>query len=254
MKRLIINADDFGFSDHTVEWTIKGFEIGVLTSATIMANMSATRSAIEYAKSHPQFSFGVHLYLTDERPVVEGTSSLVDPKTGRLWLTRQFMVRSLLGLIRVEDVKNEIRSQCNVIKSTGLKISHFDGHGHMHRWPIAIRALAELKDELGMNLARRCQDLYVTSPSRGGLMFNEYQQRHLSRYFKTPDHFLMACGKTQDLKWFEKATAMLPDGVTEIGIHPGVDTPWRKLDTEGPFSSVIWQVCKCSNYNELNYV
>ena len=26
MKKLIVNADDFGFSDHMVEWTIKGFE------------------------------------------------------------------------------------------------------------------------------------------------------------------------------------------------------------------------------------
>jgi hypothetical protein len=66
VKKLIINADDFGLSDHTVEWTINGFECGALTSATIMAGMPTTDKAVGYAKVHPQFSFGVHFYLVDE--------------------------------------------------------------------------------------------------------------------------------------------------------------------------------------------
>ena len=59
-RKLVINADDFGLSDHTVEYTIKGFECGALTSATIMAGLPATAKAVEFAKAHPQFSFGVH--------------------------------------------------------------------------------------------------------------------------------------------------------------------------------------------------
>ena len=59
MKKLIVKADDFGLDDETVDWTIRGFETGKLTSVTIMAGMSATARAVEYAKAHPQFSFGV---------------------------------------------------------------------------------------------------------------------------------------------------------------------------------------------------
>lgn len=251
MRKLIINADDFGLSRHTVDWTIKGFELGVLTSATIMANMPETAASVEYAKTHPQYSFGIHFCFSDELPVAEGASSMVDPKTGHLWLTQQYMIRSLLGLIRIEDVKREIRAQYNAIKATGLNISHFDGHGHMHRWPVSIRALSELKNELGLNLARRCQDLYAAPQSQGGRLINECQQRQLAHYFKMPDHFLMACGKTLDVKWFDKAISELPDGVTEIGIHPGVDTPWRKLDTEGPFATEDWHGLKRVSYNDL---
>lgn len=43
--RIILSADDFGFSDHTVERTIACFDAGVLTSASIMANMPATERA-----------------------------------------------------------------------------------------------------------------------------------------------------------------------------------------------------------------
>ena len=96
MKKLIVNADDFGFSDHMVEWTIKGFECGALTSATIMAGMPATEKAVAYAKSHPQFSFGVHFCLVDEAPMCrpEDIPSMVDANTGRLWSTRQFIIRN----------------------------------------------------------------------------------------------------------------------------------------------------------------
>ena len=86
MKKLIINADDFGFDDETVDWTIKGFEAGKITSATIMAGMPATERAVEYAKAHPQFSFGTHLYLVDEKPMSDPARipSMIDSKTGKL--------------------------------------------------------------------------------------------------------------------------------------------------------------------------
>ena len=70
--RIILHADDFGYDDETVRATIECFERGALTSATIMPKMPATAAAVEYAKAHPQFSFGVHLtYVSDgvERPV-----------------------------------------------------------------------------------------------------------------------------------------------------------------------------------------
>ena len=92
MRKLIINADDFGLDEHTVEWTIKGFDCGALTSATIMAGMPATELAVEYAKRHPKFSFGVHFYLVDESPISnpKEIKSMIDPRTGKLWRTRDF--------------------------------------------------------------------------------------------------------------------------------------------------------------------
>ena len=51
IQKLIVNADDFGFDDETVDWTIKGFETGKITSATIMAGMPATERVVEYAKA-----------------------------------------------------------------------------------------------------------------------------------------------------------------------------------------------------------
>lgn len=241
MKKLIINADDFGLSDHTVEWTIRGFECGSLTSATIMAGMPATKKAVEYARLNPQFSFGVHFYLVDEVPMCSADEipSMIDPKTGRLWVTRQFIIRNFAGLINVDDLKREMRAQYLAIKNAGVPISHVDGHGHNHRLPQSIRALVGLKDELGFSKVRRCQDIPVVGGKLGLLsrLINGSMQRRLENAgFNMVDHFIMNAGHVNDSTWFSKALESLPDGISEIGIHPGVDEEWRRLDTEECFS------------------
>ena len=260
MRSIIVNADDFGLSDHTVEWTIKGFECGALTSATIMAGMPATDKAVAYAKAHPQFSFGVHFYLVDETPMCkpEEIPSMIDPKTGKLWQTRMFIVRNFARLIKVEDLMREMRAQYLALKNVGVSISHVDGHGHNHRLPQSIKALAELKNELGFSKVRRCQDLAVADGKLGLLsrVINGPMQKRLDKAgFKTTDHFLMNAGHTSDSKWFTKALASLPEGVTEIGVHPGMDEEWRKIDTEDCFENCS-QLCKecsvgLSTFNEL---
>lgn len=253
MKKLIVNADDFGLNDETVDWTIKGFESGKITSATIMAGMPTTARAVEYAKAHPQFSFGVHLCLVDEKPMSDPTKikSMVDPGSGKLWPTRQFIIRNFLGLVKVADVKTEMKAQIEALKSIGLKISHVDGHGHNHRLPQSIKALQELQAEgvIG-DRVRRCQDLFVGRPGLLSKMINGPMQKRLDGAFKMTDHFLMAAGHTQDEKWFSKAVVNLPDGVSEIGIHPGNTEAWRRIDCEDCFGCDLSGI-ELTNYNEI---
>ena len=260
MKKLIVNADDFGLNDHTVEWTIKGFECGALTSATIMAGMPTTDKAAAYAKGHPQFSFGVHFYLVDEVPMCrpEEIPSMIDPRTGKLWQTRQFILRNFAGLIKVDDLKREMRAQYLAIKNAGVPISHVDGHGHNHRLPQSIKALAELKNELGIAKVRRCQDLAVVGGKLGLLsrLINGPMQKRLDKArFKMTDHFLMNAGHSPNSQWFSRTLRNLPEGVTEIGVHPGMDEDWRNIDTEDCFENCSWLSKECGiellTFNEL---
>ena len=236
MRKLIVNADDFGLDDETVDWTIKGFESGKISSATIMAGMPATRRAVDYAKTHPQFSFGVHLCLVDEMPLSDlaDIPSMIDPNTGLLWRTRQFIIRSFLGLVKVDDIKREMMAQIDALRNLGLQISHLDGHGHNHRLPQSIKALVAVRNELGGNVpVRRCQDLFVGKPGILSRVVNGSMQKRLeSAKIPMVDHFLMAAGHTSDEKWFSKVVATLPDGTTEIGIHPGKAEEWRRIDCE----------------------
>src|SRR5690349_10512418 len=104
---IILHADDFGQDRDTLAATIECFERGVLTSATIMPNMPATKLAVEYALAHPQFSFGVHLTFgadTVERPVLPPSQvPHMVQADGRFHLTHLLLPMLLKGKIPMDE-------------------------------------------------------------------------------------------------------------------------------------------------------
>src|SRR5690348_1454589 len=109
--KIVLNADDFGYDADTVRATIDCFEQGALSSASIMANMPETRAAIDYARSHPHFGFGVHLTY-----VSTGTErALSDPKTipalcddtGTLFPYSVVRLRATRGQIPEDQIERE---------------------------------------------------------------------------------------------------------------------------------------------------
>src|SRR5437764_692006 len=106
--RIILNADDFGRDDDTVDATIDCFQRGLLTGATIMPAMPATNRAVEFALAHPQFSFGVHLtYVREtenalERPLCDpaAVADLADAD-GRFLHSDVIRKKAMLGKIDV---------------------------------------------------------------------------------------------------------------------------------------------------------
>lgn len=53
MKKLIINADDFGYSRAVTYGILDSYKTGILTSTTMMMNTEATEHAVEAAKENP---------------------------------------------------------------------------------------------------------------------------------------------------------------------------------------------------------
>src|SRR5262245_32227903 len=60
---LIINGDDFGYSEAVNRAVIQAHREGVLTSCSLMVNERAARHAVELAKSNPNLAVGLHLAL-----------------------------------------------------------------------------------------------------------------------------------------------------------------------------------------------
>src|SRR5229473_8150417 len=69
MKQLIVNADDFGITRGITDGIVEGHRRGMITSATIMANMPAFAYAAHVARSYPSLGIGLHLNLIDGPPV-----------------------------------------------------------------------------------------------------------------------------------------------------------------------------------------
>jgi hypothetical protein len=234
--KIILNADDFGFSDETVDATIECFERGALTSATIMPNMSATARAVEYALTHPEYSFGIHLtFVTDtsERPLLNPDRiPQITDAYGRFLSSKTVRIKGLLNLLPQDQIEAELIAQLNYFKERELKISHVDSHKHLHKYASFRKVLWRVLPRFGVDRLRTAQDIYVRKPLTSlNRWIGPVWRRKIRRCFRTTEHFYMPTA-AGDPVWWNRLPLALPGNSLEIGIHPGRIEPWRDRERQ----------------------
>jgi len=234
--RLIVNADDFGYSEDTVDATIACFEAGGLTSATIMAAMPAAARAIEYARAHPDWSFGAHLTIGGspdgaERPLLDPARipSLVDDR-GRFLMGDLIKKRAFARRLADADLDAELTAQLGHLRDHGVAISHVDSHGHLHKFAQPFAALRRVLPAFGIRRVRRSQNVWIRRPWRsptylvGGLWHPA-----VARHFVTTDRFFMPTCPS-DTAAAARVVARRGRGTFEVGVHPGRAEAWRSAE------------------------
>src|ERR1700689_1910411 len=63
VRRLIVNADDFGLSSSVNEAVVRAHREGILTSASLMVNEPGFDEAVKLAKETQKLGVGLHLTL-----------------------------------------------------------------------------------------------------------------------------------------------------------------------------------------------
>ena len=151
MKRLIINADDFGLSPGVSQGIALAAKTGVLTSTTIMGNMPDLSEHLKLLGEAP-IGLGVHLVLSAGKPVLtpDVVRSLVDDQG---CFRRNF--RQAVKLASPLEVKREWQAQIEHILSLGVKPTHLDSHHHVHIAPKLTRIAVELAKYYGIPAIRR---------------------------------------------------------------------------------------------------
>src|SRR5215469_3652171 len=136
VRRLIVNADDFGFTSGVNRAIIEAHTEGVVTSSTLMATGRAFPEAVQLAKSSPALSIGCHVVLIDGEPVLDFSNlpTITDSRGFRNGL-RTFAARALTGRMKACQIEAETKAQIQKIQSAGLSISHLDTHKHTHIFP-----------------------------------------------------------------------------------------------------------------------
>ena len=235
--RIVVNADDFGYSPDTVRATIECFERGHLTSASIMPGMPATAEAVTFAIAHPEHSFGVHLTLAgkgEERPVSDPARlpHLVDDG-GRFAATNLVRLRAVLRRIPAAEIEREIEAQVTAIRDAGVDVSHVDSHRHLHKYEVFRTALERVLPRLGIERVRNVQDVYLRRPMLSPTVwFGRVWRRRLMRSFVTTDHFYMPTS-AGDSTWEGVWSRIPPAASLEVGVHPGFDQDWRSAERVG---------------------
>jgi hopanoid biosynthesis associated protein HpnK len=240
LQRLIVNADDFGFTSGVNRAIVEAHTHGIVTSSTLMANGRAFSEAVQLAKSSPGFSVGCHVVLIDGEPVLNASklTTLTASQRFRNGL-KAFAARALTGRMKASEIEAEAKAQIQKIQSAGLTISHVDTHKHTHIFPKILRPL--------LRAARDCGVRAIRNPfgprfplqsgqllSRPSLWTRIAEVRVLSRFagqfrkavaeegFATPDGTLgIEVTGTLDETLFQAIAQSIPDGTWEFVCHPG---------------------------------
>ena len=227
MKRLIINADDFGWDVETTSTTISLIQRGIVTSASIMLGRPATEMALKYARSRAgdKISFGLHLNIVDGMlPVSHQPHSLVN-RTGSFRRSHYQRIAALFGRLRASDLEQEIRAQLDLLLESGICPTHVDSHGHLHKIPQIARVLSEVLKEYDINYVRRSQNIYHGHSLSD---FLDTYSAWRSPKFLSTDYFYAPNGRGD---WLQQFIGDLPVGTTELGVHPGNAEEWRRVET-----------------------
>jgi predicted glycoside hydrolase/deacetylase ChbG (UPF0249 family) len=236
MRKLIVNADDFGHTPGVTEGILKAHREGIVTSTTAMMNLPHAREALRRAAQHPRLGVGVHLNSTYGRPLLPSAqvSTLLDEK-GSFLRPEVQMVRA--SEINPDHLRAEWRAQVEVFKASGREPDHLDCHHSAHVHPAFFAVYLALAEEYGLpvrmpipgeeELAQiRVPDVFSNDLPAEVVQAVVQQDLQLLRQHpvRHPDHFLgdFMGGKQLSVEWL---VAMLPavrPGVSELMTHPGL--------------------------------
>jgi len=155
MRRLIVNADDFGLTAGINAGVIEAHTRGILTSASLFANAPATGDAIALAQRTPSLAVGCHLTLVDGHPVLPPSALPTLAPGGSFRPTWAAFVRDLVfRRIRPDEIERELTAQLRRLAGAGLQLTHLDSHKHVHACPRVFAIVVRLASQFGIRTVR----------------------------------------------------------------------------------------------------
>jgi predicted glycoside hydrolase/deacetylase ChbG (UPF0249 family) len=213
-RLLIINCDDLGSSYAANVGCFEALRDGLATSSTLMVPCPWAREA---ASRYLGEDVGVHLTLNAEYDLyrwgpITHAPSLLDGDGG---FPRT--IDDVWDHADLDEVRRELRAQVERAILWGFDVSHLDSHmGALQLRPEFFDVYLDLAVEFGLPLR-------LSGESTERLIGFPFRQLALEAGVVFPDHFVHVRG-VGSRRMVERVVRDLRPGVTEIYVHPAVDT------------------------------
>ena len=165
MKRLIVNADDFGLSAEVNAGIMRAHRDGILRSASLMVAEPAARAAAEMARDNPALDVGLHAVVCRGRSIldpsrlgaaVSASGEFIDSPVAAGM--RYFFDRSMRAAMT-----DELRAQVERHLELVGYLNHIDGHLNFHVHPLFADILVELAVEYKVPCIRLPRERVMTT-------------------------------------------------------------------------------------------
>jgi len=230
-RRVIINADDFGWSEGVTEGILRAAREGIVTSTTIAANLPAAAQAVRRLGEAPHLGVGVHLNVSQGPPLSEAGRALAGPD-GRMNRTAGAVIAASLRPCLLAAMEAEFDAQIRWALDHGLAVTHLDSHRHAHGFPPIFARVVRLARRYNIPFVR----WYGERLGRGwpaGPAKQRRVRRVLNGFSRV--NALLGGGLRGtvgtwgvehtgriDAAWLIRAAGAAPPGALEIMTHPGL--------------------------------
>lgn len=244
MKRLIVNADDFGLTPGVNQSVLELHRTGALSSATLMATGGAFSSAAAEAVEAASLGTGCHVVLVDGFPALPAAEiPTLTGKDGRFRPSLGNFVRSLFsGRIRDSEIEAETVAQIRRLQKAGVTVTHLDTHKHTHLFSRVLRPLLRAALHCGVCAVRNpFEAQWAMAATHGAPLTRRMEVKALGTQRQTFLRLVRESGLsttdgavgvlatgTLDAKTLRGLLAAMPDGTWELVCHPGY--PDEELD------------------------
>lgn len=242
MRRLIVNADDFGLTDGINRAVRDLHQLGSLTSTTLMAAAPHFPEAVEISQQQKRLGVGCHIVLVDGTPVANPTAipSLLDPSIRRGSEPRfratlgQFVRDLYLGRIDSAHIEQEAIAQILRLQQAGVSVTHVDTHKHTHMFPRVLKGVMRAAQACNIRTIRNpFEPAWSVAATPGAGLVRTWQVRLLAtlrysfwklvrqRGFTTTDGCVgVAATGTLNEATLRTLLDGLPEGTFELVCHP----------------------------------
>lgn len=258
MRRLIINADDFGLTAGVNRAIVEAHRRGVVTSTTLMANSAGFDNAVRRAQEAKGLRVGCHVVLVDGQPVLPSSQvrTLLSPKHSRAQACAHgsdgsasngcfrdgfvaFALQGMRGRLRSDEIEAETRAQIRKIQAAGISVTHIDTHKHVHMLPLVRDAVLRAARLCGVGAVRNpfapLRSLAFAHLVRRPRLWTRYTGvkllRGLADSFRdaaereamatTDGNFGVVVTGALDEELFRAIVGGIPEGTWELVCHPG---------------------------------
>lgn len=251
MKRIIIQGDDWGYTEERIRGIGHAYEYGALTETTVMANLLDSKRKFEYrglvrnlknrsGLTKPKLGIGVHLNVTYGKPLSpkwpqknfkrpHKGSGKPDEWIGSAW-------RKYLSRFSPKQVEDEFKRQIELALEVFQEIDHLDSH----HFSAAYEPLKTVYEKLAKEykVAVRAPAPLSENPVYGGdfVWTKKSSERLKSKGIKTADRYILKLffNERDPVKSFLQEMDNVKDNESvEVMFHPGKgknEDAWRKID------------------------
>jgi chitin disaccharide deacetylase len=242
VKRLIVNADDFGLTSDVNRAIVELHQAGALTSTTLMAIAEKTTEAVSLPRTLPRLGVGCHIVLVDGKPALPAASlpTLVNQATGRFRPTLgKFVMDLFLGRIRRSEIEAEAEAQIAHLQDWGLSLTHIDTHKHTHMFPRVLAPILSAAARRRIKAVRNpFEPAWSLKATHQAPVLRRMQVQLLNRFYSAFHELVAKSGLattegavgvlatgTLDAATLTSLLEAMPDGTWELVTHPGYNDP-----------------------------